>query len=129
MATISELKLKKHALQAKELEEYKKALRAKREEEFKVFLELAEKIARHPGETVREIAIALAVEASYCPPEWSGYIDCASCGLMPAYEECKGEKVVACPWCHTKGSKALKAIKEAFEKEKKTISELVRGAA
>lgn len=33
------------------------------------------------------------------PPHWTGVTKCLKCGEMPAYPDCTGLEVLACPWC------------------------------
>lgn len=61
---------------------------------------------RADGEIVTEadeetIAVNLMMREGYVPPHFTGEVDCAKCGFMPADAGYKRDKVHACMWWHT----------------------------
>lgn len=61
----------------------------------------------------------LAIDAGCCPPTWTGWVSCKTCGDVPWLHGHKGTKVEGCPWCYSSTYqayvKSLKEMKEADE--------------
>lgn len=70
---------------------------------YKLYFKIGDKLAKeHPGWTWKMLykkVCELMIRQLVTPPDWTGYTDCAKCGIMPAPEKSCGEKLNSCAWC------------------------------